>query len=251
MSPALSHQTGETRNRNRPGKSPICFRARGNWSEEDYLALNGNQLVEFSQGFLEVLPMPTTSHQLLVVYLYGLLWQYIIGRDLGTVLVAPLRVRLGRGKFREPDIVFMLKEHAGRIGEDFWTGTDLVMEVVNGEDEDRSRDLVTKRREYARAGIGEYWIVDPQEERITRPAARRQAVCCPGDFCKGTWPPPTCCKVSAWMSAKRFPSECGEALRRRLAERQGDHRHNEENGKEREMPLGGGTSLPRTHVRRP
>src|SRR5262249_41137269 len=143
------------------------FPMQGNWSEEDYLALNGNQLVEFSHGFLEVLPMPTTSHQLLVVYLFELLRAFTGRRDLGTVLVAPPRVRLWRGKFREPDVLFMLKEHGARIGEEFWKGADLVTEVVNGDEEDRRRDLVTKRREYARAGIPEYWIVDPHEGRIT------------------------------------------------------------------------------------
>jgi Uma2 family endonuclease len=143
------------------------FPTQGNWSEEDYLALDGNQLVEFSDGFLEVLPMPTTSHQLLVVYLYELLRAFTRLRDLGTVLVAPLRVRLWRGKFREPDVVFMLKEHVSRIGDEFWKGADLAMEVVSGQPEDRRRDLVTKRREYARAGIAEYWIVEPDKERIT------------------------------------------------------------------------------------
>jgi len=44
---------------------------------------------------------------------------------------------------------------------------DLVMEVVSDDEEDRQRDLVTKRREYARAGIAEYWIVDPRTETIT------------------------------------------------------------------------------------
>jgi Uma2 family endonuclease len=161
------------------------FPTQGNWSEEDYLALNGNQLVEFANGYLEVLPMPTTSHQLLVVYLYGLLLAFTTSRDLGTVLVAPLRVRLWRGKFREPDVLFMLKEHAGRIGEEFWRGADLVMEVLSGTDEDRRRDLITKRREYARAGIAEYWIVDAQEGRITvlRLAGKRYVV--HGDFSKG------------------------------------------------------------------
>jgi Uma2 family endonuclease len=61
----------------------------------------------------------------------------------------------------------MLKEHVERIGERFWDGADLVMEVVSTGKEDRRRDLETKRQEYARAGIAEYWIIDPQEERIT------------------------------------------------------------------------------------
>ena len=42
---------------------------------------------------------------------------------------------------REPDVLFMLKEHADRIGDDCWEGADLVMEVVSGGAEDRRRDL--------------------------------------------------------------------------------------------------------------
>lgn len=162
------------------------FPTQGNWSEDEYLALSGNQLVEFSHGILEVLPMPTTSHQMLVVYLYGLLLAHSNASDLGTVLVAPLRVRLWRGKFREPDVLFMSKQNANRISEEFWDGADLVMEVVSGEDEDRRRDLVTKRREYARAGIPEYWIVDPREQRITvlRLSGKRYIV--HGEFESGT-----------------------------------------------------------------
>jgi Uma2 family endonuclease len=162
------------------------FPPQGEWSEEEYLALPGNRLVEFSEGVVEVLPVPTTSHHFLVAYLYGLLLGFASARHLGTVLFAPLRVQLWRGKFREPDIVFMLKEHADRIREDFWAGADLVMEVVSDDEDDRRRDLETKRREYARAGIPEYWIVDPRERQITvlRLAGKRYAV--HGTFTPGT-----------------------------------------------------------------
>jgi Uma2 family endonuclease len=143
------------------------FPAQGTWSEEEYLGLPGNRLVEFSDGFLEVLPMPTMSHQELVVYLYGLLFSHVSPPDLGKVLLAPLRVRLWPGKFREPDLVFMLKRHYRRMGEEFWDRADLVMEVVSGDPDDRRRDLVIKRREYARARIPEYWIIDPHQGAIT------------------------------------------------------------------------------------
>src|SRR5258708_6826451 len=142
------------------------FPNQGTWDERDYLAIETNHLIEFADGYVEVLPMPKTSHQLIVQYLSNLLLAFATVGKLGTVLFAPLRVRLRKAKSREPEVVFMLARHADRIKEEYWDGADLVMEVVSEELEDRHRDLVTKRAEYARAGIAEYWIVDPYERRI-------------------------------------------------------------------------------------
>jgi Uma2 family endonuclease len=139
---------------------------QGVWDERDYLGIETNHLIEFSDGYVEVLPMPKTSHQLIVQYLSNVLLGFVTAGRLGTVLFAPLRVRLRKAKYREPDVVFMLAGHAARIREEYWEGADLVMEVVSDEPEDRERDLVTKRAEYAKAGIPEYWIVDPYERRI-------------------------------------------------------------------------------------
>src|SRR4051812_32636634 len=79
---------------------------QGVWDEGDYLALHTNHLVEFSDGHIEVLKMPTMSHQLIVQYLCNLLLAFAAPRKLGTPLFAPLRVRLRKGKYREPDVVF-------------------------------------------------------------------------------------------------------------------------------------------------
>jgi Uma2 family endonuclease len=140
------------------------FPDQGHWSEEEYLAYVGNRLVEFSHGDIEVLPMPTTAHQRLVAFLYGCLLSFLGTRQLGEVLFAPLRIRLWAGKYREPDIVVMLREHAARLADDAWDGADLVIEILSPDN--RGHDLQTKRREYAQAGIPEYWIVDPEEGRI-------------------------------------------------------------------------------------
>jgi Uma2 family endonuclease len=141
------------------------FPGQGTWSEEEYLALNGNRLVEFSHGWVEVLTTPTTLHQLIVAYLYRALHEFVRTGPLGLVLFAPLRVRLWAGKFREPDVMFMAESHRHRVGLEYWDGADLVVEVVSNDD--RRRDLETKRFEYARAAIPEYWIVDPQLEQVT------------------------------------------------------------------------------------
>jgi Uma2 family endonuclease len=109
--------------------------------------------------------MPTQSHQNIVAFLYEAILKFVRASDLGKVLFAPLRIRLEPGKFREPDIAFMLKTHAGRRSDEFWDGADWVIEIVS--DNDRRRDIETKRFEYARAGIPEYWIVDPANLIIT------------------------------------------------------------------------------------
>jgi Uma2 family endonuclease len=141
--------------------------AQGTWSEEDYLNLDGNYFVEFSQGRIDVLPSPTTSHQRLLACLYELLESFNARKKLGEVLIGPLPIRLWPGEFREPDILFVLRKHADLVGERFWTGADLVMEIVSPNAKARRRDLKVKRRDYAKAGIPEYWIVDPRLEKIT------------------------------------------------------------------------------------
>ena len=159
------------------------FPAQGHWSEEEYLALDTNHLIEFSHGQLEVLPMPTQSHQLLVIALFELLRNYVRTRKLGTVLFAPMRVQLWPGKYREPDILFMRTEHDDRRSDSFWEGADLVMEVVSPDDP--QRDTVTKRREYAQAGIPEYWIVDPADVSISVLTLRGIEYTLHGEFVAG------------------------------------------------------------------
>jgi Uma2 family endonuclease len=154
-------------------------------TEEEYLTLDENILLEYADGFLEVLPMPTTEHQRIVAFLYRTLFAWVTAQGLGEVLFAPLKVRLRTGKFREPDVLFLRTEHAHRAGNQFWERPDIVMEIVS--ESNRRHDLVTKRDEYARAGIPEYWIVDPEEESITifvlRP--RRKTYVEHGTFRKG------------------------------------------------------------------
>ncbi len=145
----------------------LLFPHQGQWSVEEYLDLPSNRLVEYAEGRLEVLPMPTTLHQWIVGFLYRALEAFVSTQGLGLTLPAPLRVRLWPDKFREPDVVFMLTAHRRRAGNEFWDGADLAMEVLSDTSEDRRRDLVVKRREYAKAGIAEYWLVDPKQQQIT------------------------------------------------------------------------------------
>jgi Uma2 family endonuclease len=161
------------------------FPDQGQWSKDDYLALDTNHLVEFSDGRVEILPMPTISHQLILGVLYTALNAFVSQRHLGTVLFAAYPVKLREGKYREPDLIFVKAEHRSWLGEQYSNGADLVAEVVSGEGCDRDRDVEIKRREYAQARISEYWIVDPQLERITVLALEGSEYVVHGEYARG------------------------------------------------------------------
>jgi len=143
----------------------LLFPRQGQWTEGDYLGLNTNHLVELSGGVLEVPEMPTDRHQAIVGFLFARLLAFVSAGALGTVRVAPLPVRLWAGKLREPDVVFMRTEHRDRITDQVWGVPDLVIEVVSPGS--RRLDTVIKAREYAQAGIAEYWVVDPESGTIS------------------------------------------------------------------------------------
>jgi Uma2 family endonuclease len=145
----------------------LLFPDQGAWSEFEYLALDTNRLVELTDGNLKVLPMPTIAHQFIVTFLFDILKKFVTGRQPGFVLIAPLPIRIRDKTYREPDVVFFSGEHIIPPNGKYLQGANLVVEVVSEDDESHKRDYQDKRLDYAEVGIPEYWIVDPQTERIT------------------------------------------------------------------------------------
>lgn len=144
----------------------LDFPRQGEWTEDEYLSLDTNRLVELTDGVLEFLPMPQPSHARLSRYLSDLLRGFVASKALGEIFWAPFSVRIGPNKLREPDIVFL--RHQRIPHEDVPPdGADLVVEVVSEGRPHRDRDFRAKRKEYALAGIPEYWIVDPETQTIT------------------------------------------------------------------------------------
>jgi len=143
----------------------LLYPNQGDWTEEEYLALRTSRMVELSEGCIEVLPVATLFHQFIVRYLFRLLDEYVRSRRLGEVIFAPSPIRLVPGKLREPDVFFLTAKRVSSTRRPP-AGADLAIEVISEGEENRDRDLVTKRREYAQAGIPEYWIVDPESKSI-------------------------------------------------------------------------------------
>ncbi len=142
------------------------FPQQGAWTAEDYLARSFEGLVEFVDGTLEFLPMVTPIHQDIQMFLYHRLLAVIAGKLNWKVYPAPLRLIIGPTRHREPDLMLVRPEHIPNRSRPA-IGADLVVEVVSGDRQDRLRDFVEKRRDYASLAIPEYWIVDPETETIT------------------------------------------------------------------------------------
>ena len=143
------------------------FPKQGNWKERDYLELDrrDKRLYELVNGNLEILAMPSLSHQQIVFFLAKQLDAFVQKRKIGKVLIAPCPVRVEADHYREPDVFYIRSGRPIRDGQP--EGADLVMEVVSPGERERKRDLETKPVVYAEAGVPEYWIIDPQEKRIT------------------------------------------------------------------------------------
>jgi len=138
---------------------------QGEWTEADYFGLpDTNRIIELSEGEFIMPPHPTVTHQRVVGVLYRTMYAFVQEHGLGIVLLAALPVRLWPGKIREPDILFVSHAHADRIGEQFSGPPDLVVEVLSPST--RRTDRGEKPMEYARAGVVEYWLVDPEAQTI-------------------------------------------------------------------------------------
>jgi Uma2 family endonuclease len=168
------------------------FPPRGRWTENDFLALEpklGNHLwLELVQGRIEVLPMPTELHQVILMFFLKALEAFTPANAPGLVLPSGIKVRIpskGKPTFRLPDVVYLKRENYHLRGNDYWRGADLAMEVVSGDPKDQQRDVRDKVRDYAVARISEYWIIWPEKRLIRVYALKGKTYRLHGEFVSG------------------------------------------------------------------
>jgi Uma2 family endonuclease len=120
------------------------------------------QLVD---GDLLMSPAPTFWHQELLMRLATALRVFAEGKRAGKVVCAPLDVILSDEDVFQPDIVFVSAGHRKLIVPEGIRGTpDLCVEVLSPTN--RGVDLGTKRLQYAKYGLAELWIADPDANTL-------------------------------------------------------------------------------------
>ena len=141
---------------------------------EEYLAYDDgtDNRYELVDGKLVVMPPETDRNNLIALYLLAEFLKLVpiqLIRHKDTEIV----VTGNRTRVRLPDLMILTEELLAAIGGRRATITSdmpspaLVVEVVSPGKVNEDRDYRYKRSEYAARGIIEYWIVDPQREKVT------------------------------------------------------------------------------------
>lgn len=131
---------------------------------DEYLATYAEDHHEWVQGVVLMMTPVTLRHEELVTYLRQMFSAYLVLNPTGRVLGEPFVMRLDVvNAIREPDLQVILGDNLDNLTNTAMVGpADLCIEVVSPES--TARDYGEKFEEYEKAGVREYWIIDPQRK---------------------------------------------------------------------------------------
>lgn len=137
------------------------------WTYEEYLNLpDDGKRYEIIEGELFMANAPNSDHQFIVTELARLLGNVIAEKKLGRLVVAPFEVHLSEAtRPVQPDILFVKKERwpGGKLA--YYEGApDLIVEVLSPTNVRLDRSI--KFSAYEKAGVSEYWIINPKKKII-------------------------------------------------------------------------------------
>jgi Uma2 family endonuclease len=134
---------------------------------DDFLLFpDDGQRHELIDGEHYVTPSPNTKHQVVLGNLHLLVGSWLQQHPVGRVFFAPFDVVVSRFDVVEPDLLYMSNARAAEIltAANVQGVPELVVEI--GSPSTRKRDETIKRRLYDRSGVAEYWVVDPELDRV-------------------------------------------------------------------------------------
>ena len=134
---------------------------------EEYYALPDEQRVELIDGVFYDMGAPSMHHQEILGDLHILFRECAKKHGMNCkVFLSPCDVRLDRDDYTmvQPDLFVFCHEY-DRNAIRYEGAPDLVIEILSPST--RMKDMVLKLHKYQRAGVKEYWIVDPKHRNVT------------------------------------------------------------------------------------
>ena len=132
---------------------------------QDYAKTPEGEIWELIDGEKFMPPSPGEAHQRINIRLGSRLHVFVEDRSLGRVYIAPFDVVLSDLDVVQPDLLFISNERAEIVTRANVQGApDLVVEIRSPST--ANRDWSIKRDLYAKYGVKEYWVVDPDARRV-------------------------------------------------------------------------------------
>jgi Uma2 family endonuclease len=131
---------------------------------DEYLQIeDGDRRYELVDGVVVRSPSPTPRHQAVLFELIAQIGAFLKANPIGIAL-PEVDVRLAGDLVYRPDLVFFRAERVERGWQRIDKAPDLVVEIVSPDY--RSYDRETKKSDYERFGVGEYWLIDPDRDEL-------------------------------------------------------------------------------------
>ena len=142
---------------------------QGEYTIEDRNALPEDHPSELIDGVIYNMASPALRPQSLSGAIYRQLWNYVDSQGGDCIpFIAPTDVRLDRDErtMVVPDVFVICQPDDDRMDNDKYINgaPDLIIEVLSPST--RRKDMFTKLHKYEAAGVREYWIVDPNKEKV-------------------------------------------------------------------------------------
>ena len=146
---------------------------QGEYTLEDYLAWPEDQRIELIDGVIYDMAAPTLYHQIIAGQIYRQMCNYVSGTGhFCTPFISPADVQLDRDirTVVQPDVFAIcdpdrLKSMlAVTQGKRLFGAPDFAVEVLSPST--RAKDILIKAGKYQRAGVKEYWTVDPDQMTV-------------------------------------------------------------------------------------
>lgn len=121
---------------------------------------------ELIDGEHYVTPSPNTKHQRVSINLTVVIGSWLERNPIGQLFHAPFDVVFSHFDVVEPDLLYLSNARAAdALTPQHVRGVpELVIEI--GSPSTRKRDETVKRQLYERAGVSEYWVIDPEIDTI-------------------------------------------------------------------------------------
>lgn len=139
---------------------------QGEYTVDDYYHLPKDKRFELIDGVLYDMSAPSSPHQLVGGYIYAQIFNHIIGKKGACVpMIAPVDVQLDQDDktMVQPDVLIVCDRDIV-IRRCVYGAPDFVAEVLSPST--KKKDIYIKTQKYANAGVREYWMVDPDKQKV-------------------------------------------------------------------------------------